>query len=337
LFPELYRALNESVPVPNLMRLNGSLNVVTHYPTNGIAPDTGKRTQLVDMAMFMVPLHPGPKMYLGQSSINGSSNLSSTRLHMDITDAYNQLLFAAKCPDGTPGYALWILIRPEDAFLVRKFLRDKCGFEGPEDPIHSQAVDLTPDLIERLYKDCGVRPFMVRQYPGDIVFIPAYCAHQVSIHLHPYLFATDTLRQVANYTDCIKVACDFVSVDNLRRTERLVSELRRQRLATAYGDDVLAFHLMLWYAWQALSLQLQTVPSTDLPLPAMDVDPSPTASTISAVLTPSLRKARRDRVYRKAQREKKELKKHHSGVFMFSCPHHLCGKKLSRPGFFDHV
>lgn len=41
-FPELFMALQESVPVPALMRLNGSLNMAGHHPTNGMGPDMGE-------------------------------------------------------------------------------------------------------------------------------------------------------------------------------------------------------------------------------------------------------------------------------------------------------
>ena len=55
--------------------------------------------------------------------------------------------------------------------------------------------------------------------------------------------------QVANLADGIKMATDFVSIANLQRTERLVSELCSQRLATSWGDDVLHFYTTLWYTW----------------------------------------------------------------------------------------
>lgn len=45
-----------------------------------------------------------------------------------------------------------------------------------------------------------MRSFRVHQRPGQAVFIPAGCAHQV-----------------CNFADCIKVATDFVSVENVAR------------------------------------------------------------------------------------------------------------------------
>lgn len=118
-------------------------------------------------------------MYLGQVSVSDWFWLCTTKLHMDMTDAYNVMQFAAKCLDGKPGYALWHIFEAKDAFLLRKFLREACGFTGYGDPIHSQTVYLTPQLLKTLFTTYGVRPFTIHQYPGDIVFIPAYCAHQV--------------------------------------------------------------------------------------------------------------------------------------------------------------
>ena len=292
-------------------------------------------------------------MYLGRSSITSSFNLASTKLHMDITDAYNVMLSAAKCPDGMPGFAEWTFLRANDACLFRKFMAEECGFEGPEDVIHSQTINLTPDLRERLFTKYGVRPITVALYPGDIVFIPAYCAHQVYFHLPPPLFVADTLAQVANRADCIKVASDYMSIDNLRRTEALVGELRRQRLASAYGDDVLAFYVTLWYAWQSLSEQLRDLSGSgmnsvqasvffaedDMPSP-MDIDPLPTVPTMSPISTPSMQKAKRDKAYRQKKREEKQISQsQRKGVaFTFTCPHPLCcGKKLNRSGYIDHM
>jgi hypothetical protein len=190
------------------------------------------------------------------------------------------------------------------------------------------------------------------------------------------LGTTDTSVQVANYADAIKIACDFMSVDNLKRTERVAGELRRQRLAVLYGDDVLAFYLTLWYTWEALSPRLHTMPAgverdppvfalpVDEPSPMdMDFDPSPmhvtagdglsspaspagdqdsprfmATSIVSPVSGPSLQKSRRDKVYRKRQREKKRLVELCSPRAIFECSHPLClGRKFTRPGFFDHM
>jgi hypothetical protein len=58
---------------------------------------------------------------------------------------------------------------------------------------------------------------------------------------------------VSNQADSIKIACDYVSLDNLMETVRLFDEFREHRLATGEGDDVLQLFNILWYAWQSLS------------------------------------------------------------------------------------
>jgi hypothetical protein len=113
--------------------------------------------------------------------------------------------------------------------------------------------------------------------------------------------------QVANLVDSIKMAVDFVSMPNLNRTHRLVSELRMQRLADGAGDDVLQFYTMLWYAWVSLSSRykflLSGEPSdtdtnmdhgddfpTSIPIKIpviLDVDTHPVATTIPTAI-PSL-------------------------------------------------
>ena len=60
------------------------------------------------------------------------------------------------------------------------------------------------------------------------------------------------MPQVRNVQNAVKVACDFLSIENLARTHRVASELRLQRLVSE-GDDVLQLHTVLWYAWCAMA------------------------------------------------------------------------------------
>jgi len=97
---------------------------------------------------------------------------------MDITDAVNVMLWAAE-KDGEPGYALWHIFPASASQRLRKFLRDAVGFTGLGDPIHSQTFYLTPALLTRLTVEYEVAPYVIKQYPGHVVYIPAGCAHQV--------------------------------------------------------------------------------------------------------------------------------------------------------------
>jgi hypothetical protein len=102
----------------------------------------------------------------------------STNLHMDLTDAINAMVWAAQ-KEGKPGYALWHIFLAVDAPILRKFLKEDLGFTGPGDSIHSQTIYLTPGNLEHLALKYNIRPYTILQYPGDVVFIPAGCAHQV--------------------------------------------------------------------------------------------------------------------------------------------------------------
>jgi lysine-specific demethylase 3 len=52
-------------------------------------------------------------------------------------------------------------------------------WSGLNDPIHGQQFYLDEDLRAELYEVKGVRSYRVYQRPGEAVFIPAGCAHQV--------------------------------------------------------------------------------------------------------------------------------------------------------------
>jgi len=278
------------------------------------------------------------------------------------------MLWAAKCKDGQPGYALWHIFPATAAALLRKFLIEDCGFVGPGDPVHSQLLYPTPNLLRRLFDKYGILPYTVRQYPGDAVFIPAYCTHQV-----------------ANLADAIKVASDFFSISNIQRTQYLVEEFRQQRLASSWGDDVLQFYLTLWYAWGSLSrlaktfsqeatssvsfheddlwagssvypnssTSIATVPFDDPSPSPMSVDPLPfsMASGSGEVdnydVTPNSNDKHTNRLERrrlqaknrkKARKEVYKFKDHESKpVKKWECPVPTCQRTFNRGGLFDHL
>lgn len=144
-------------------------------------------------------------MYNSLASSQEPGSKGSTRLHMDMADALNVMLYASKCEDGTEGYAAWDLFRAEDSDKLRVFLRRKFGqpqngvlglggmgggsgggnsvMPIAHDPIHGQQFYLDVELRQALYDECGVMSYRVYQRPGDGVFIPAGCAHQVNFFI----------------------------------------------------------------------------------------------------------------------------------------------------------
>ena len=118
-----------------------------------------------------------------------ASKEGTTFLHMDISDAVNIMTFAAPCADGSAGCAVWDIFRAEDAFKIHQYLAPLVDDQQdllvthPNDMlllIHLQQVYFDDDMLANLYKCHGVKAYRHFQRPGDAVFIPAGCAHQVS-------------------------------------------------------------------------------------------------------------------------------------------------------------
>lgn len=176
---------------------------------------------------------------------------------MDMADAVNIMLYASKRKNGEEGFAAWNIFHADDANKIREFLREKHRDLPPTfDPIHSQHYFLDSHLRKELYEAKGVISWRVEQRPGEAVFIPAGCAHQVCVCFALLLADLPSLYQVSNAADCIKVAVDFVSTENVQRCFKLTQEFREINLEKAWKDDVLQLRNMLWFAWLSCQRQL---------------------------------------------------------------------------------
>ncbi|KAF8485068.1 hypothetical protein DFH94DRAFT_718040 [Russula ochroleuca] len=222
--PDLYEEFQKGVPMPNYSRRDGVLNIASHFPSNTVMPDLG------------------PKMYIALATTDEEGSKGSTRLHMDMADGVNIMVYSEARPDGSPGVAAWDLFRAEDADRLRKFLKRRFGVNGQHDPILSQQYYLDAALRKELFDDYGIKSHRVYQRPGDAVFIPAGCAHQV-----------------ANLADSIKVAVDFVSSKNIARCEKLTGEFREQNQSMVWKEDSLQLRTMMWFAWLSCTRQEEEI------------------------------------------------------------------------------
>jgi hypothetical protein len=288
----------------------------------------------------------GPKMYNAHGSLDVNNGHGSTRLHLDVTSAVNIMLYSAEHADGRPGTALWHIFPSAAKPTLRDFIRSEptIGFEGPGDPIHNQTIYLTPALLQLLFDKHKLRPFTIHQKPGEAVFIPAGCAHQVRFSNLLQFFTHDLAGlQVCNITDSIKIACDFLDADSVPASCQLGPEFRVQRLSRKWPEDVLQFEITLWHAWTSLSRQkdkitlplLSTKPMTILGLaPAAATTLHPEASVdaatgLSMCLAESKqeRKKEKRRLFRKRVADAQRL--HKKPGHDFQCP--LC----PHPSYFN--
>ncbi|KAF7983371.1 hypothetical protein HWV62_22363 [Athelia sp. TMB] len=208
------------LPIPDICRYDGIRNLASHYPPNGAGPDLG------------------PKAYIAQGTTQDNSHSGSTVLHMDLTSAINVMTWGATHATGVRGFAIWHIFPSDSVHTLRQFLVDATAYDGIGDIIHSQTVCVTPAMLDILASVHNIRPYVIKQSPGEAVFIPAGCPHQVS-----------------NACDAIKIALDFLDVESLNRTVQLAHEFRNHRKATSQGDDVLQLNTLLWYAWVSLTEQ----------------------------------------------------------------------------------
>jgi hypothetical protein len=153
----------------------------------------------------------------------------STRLHLDVTGAVNIMLYAADQLDGSPGGALWHIFGPEATPILRQFMREEAAgaTEEPGDPIHNQSTYLTPSLLETLSQRYGLHPYTISQHPGDAVYIPAGCAHQVCSVLFFRVRAIITNRS-ATYQVLLRLHATFsVLKASLPADNLLISSVSR--------------------------------------------------------------------------------------------------------------
>ena len=99
---------------------------------------------------------------------------------MDVTDAANILVWA---PNADETAAIWHIFRREDIKRLREAIWDLGLCPTEVDPIHLQSLYLLEGTVSILARYYRVRARIVRQRVGDLIVIPAGCAHQVSGHL----------------------------------------------------------------------------------------------------------------------------------------------------------
>lgn len=126
----------------------------------------------------------GPKAYVASDPKGSDDSCGTTKLHLDVTDAFNLMVWST---DSSSPAALWHIFPADSTEKLKVFLREtvRQGLE-PLDPVHCQAHYLSKGMLAELASKYGVRPWTVHQRTGDMVFIPAGCAHQVSPSLARY-------------------------------------------------------------------------------------------------------------------------------------------------------
>ncbi|CAG9772614.1 unnamed protein product [Ceutorhynchus assimilis] len=247
MLPARFQDLMQVLPLQEYTRRSGKLNLASRLPDCFVKPDLGPKMYNA----YGTALHP---------------NKGTTNLHLDVSDAVNVMVYVGVPQDGDsdehikeafraideagcdiltrrrvrdkgelPG-ALWHIYSARDADKIRDLLNkvtvERGGrLEPHNDPIHDQSGYLDGPLRERLYKEYGVEGYAIVQCLGDAVFIPAGAPHQVR-----------------NLHNCIKVAEDFVSPENVAHCFHLTQEFRELSDTHSNHEDKLQIKNIIYHA-----------------------------------------------------------------------------------------
>lgn len=247
ILPTRYKDLMKGLPMPEYTLRTGHLNIASCLPKMFVPPDLG------------------PKMYNAYGSAFHPDK-GTTNLHLDISDAVNIMVYVGIPEDSdsrsqvsashkaiamggcefltrarvinknvVPG-ALWHIFPARDADKIRDLLNRvtlEKGYrlEPDHDPIHDQNWYLDDKLRARLFKEYGVEGYPIVQCLGDAIFIPAGAPHQVQ-----------------NLHNCIKVAEDFVSPENITHCYHLTHEFRRLSHSHTNHEDKLQIKNIIYHA-----------------------------------------------------------------------------------------
>lgn len=246
-FPKRFADLMVHLPLSDYTRREGQYNLASYMPDYFLQPDLGPKMYIA----YGSPLYP---------------EYGSTNLHMDMSDAVNLMVYVGIPQDGNndetvrEGFkavdeagcdvamkdrirrqglrigALWHIFHPRDSDKIRDFLNKVTMEKGHKlephnDPIHDQSVYLTSHLRQRLFEEYGVEGYAIAQCEGDTIFIPAGAPHQVR-----------------NIHNCIKVAEDFVSPENLESCFLQTEEFKQLSESHTNHEDKLQIKNILYHA-----------------------------------------------------------------------------------------
>ncbi|KAI7877879.1 uncharacterized protein EV154DRAFT_472170 [Mucor mucedo] len=210
--PGLYDDFMRTVPAPEYCSASGYLNLANRLPEEYLPPDLG------------------PKMFISYGS-DQHGKTGKTNLHCDITDAVNVMYYAddETARDKPKAASVWHIFPHDQIGQLQEYIRQYKDCDHLH-PIFDHAFYLTEQDLVRLEAEFGVVPYTVYQNPGDAVFIPAGCAHQV-----------------LNCSNSIKCAFDFLSPENVESSLFISSELRK-----LHKQDALQVQTTLAFSWVSL-------------------------------------------------------------------------------------
>jgi lysine-specific demethylase 3 len=214
--PDHYNFFHEVLPFATYHAPGGELNLASFLPDTILKPDLG------------------PKMYTAHGMTWDGSGIGSTSLHLDMADAVNIMLYAGGGDEASRVGAIWHIF-PQDCLRKLRAYLEGNSKRKLDDQVHDQVRYLDAKMLKEFGEVYGVNVWSVEQCVGDAVYVPAGCAHQVY-----------------NLKHCIKVACDFVSGENVGRCLGLMQEFRKLREGHHRKEGIVQIKAMMYWSWKGV-------------------------------------------------------------------------------------
>lgn len=209
--PSILQEVHDAMPFKRYIVGSGAMNMVS----------------AVHWALHMPDVRP--KFFSGDGTVNEEW---ATPLHNDIAGAANICVYAEDIPENMVSEkfeflkqllpnlkkdvlkeqnvaCLWYVFMPDQYGGLKEYVQENKG-DHVGDPIQKRKCILTVEDLYVLNHDYDITPLIFLQRVGDVVVIPANCAHQV-----------------LNINTCVKMAFDFVSpmsahkhVENLKLVQQ---------------------------------------------------------------------------------------------------------------------
>jgi lysine-specific demethylase 3 len=213
LLPTRYDDLMNNLPISDYTRRDGCFNLVSNLPDYFLKPDLGPKLYIAYSSAHTpkagtTNLHVdisdavNVMLYVGIDRVVSKINYEESprkqqqqakRKQNENDDEIYEIIKQTNCDskqldrylNGEKVGAIWHIFLPKDADKIRSFLvvidiEKGKTFLPDHDPIHDQIHYIDNNMLKRLKKECDVEPFIMIQYLGDAVFIPAGAPHQVS-------------------------------------------------------------------------------------------------------------------------------------------------------------
>ncbi|PPQ81345.1 hypothetical protein CVT26_014429 [Gymnopilus dilepis] len=198
---------------PSFLSPRGPMNLASYWPNGSNVPDMG------------------PKLYIAERDFVSEG---TTHLHMDKSAAVNIMLHSSS--SGKQSGARWEIWPQNSVAQLSQLISPsssetecKMGLAILYEQFYVSEELVGSQMLEKAWS------FI--QEPGDAVFIPPGCPHQVT-----------------NIGNCIKIATDFICPSDIESLRLLGNMFRAINIhyEGLVHNDIVNLEMTLWFAWRSI-------------------------------------------------------------------------------------